>query len=374
MDTEQLQQYLAKAKEPNPHNTTAIEYQGKLYPLLQRHSVNVLADKVLHGLEANQYQNLVVCGKSGSGKTTFVTNLLHNMVCKREKQWLIKWHKRDDIHNLDKIIKELPKGVPTILILDDVSYELDEISPVRRKEIFKTMTTIRHEVKSQILVIFITHYSRSLQKYLRSDADFTVLLSLSSSELNNWTDIFGQQAKWKLGVFQKQYARSLSHGSFICNFEQGNYTYGTNKPFRISLVNEYGVDLHSCLFTNESCQRCSLTQTAREAIEPKQFLEEYQRAYRNCYRQVLQYYAFVTYGKKEALATDKVRAWQFLQKLLGKYDIDIEAVIKLAESKKRTRQTARRRAELARHEADMLNGTRLNKNETKILTAMEIFE
>ena len=227
MDAKQLEEYLKKAKEPNHHDTTKILWQGKEYPLLQRHSVNVLADKVLHGLEANQYQNLVVCGKSGTGKTTFVQNLLHNMVCKREqKQFMIKWHKRDEIHNLDKIVKAIPKGVPSILILDDVSYELDELSPLRRKEIFKVMTTIRHEVKSQILVVFITHYSRSLQKYLRSDADFTVLLSLSSSELDNWIDIMGQQSKWRLNIFQKQYAHSMSKGSFIVNSDNGHpYIY-----------------------------------------------------------------------------------------------------------------------------------------------------
>jgi DNA polymerase III delta prime subunit len=374
MDAKQLEEYLKKAKEPNHHDTTKILWQGKEYPLLQRHSVNVLADKVLHGLEANQYQNLVVCGKSGTGKTTFVQNLLHNMVCKREqKQFMIKWHKRDEIHNLDKIVKAIPKGVPSILILDDVSYELDELSPLRRKEIFKVMTTIRHEVKSQILVVFITHYSRSLQKYLRSDADFTVLLSLSSSELDNWIDIMGQQSKWRLNIFQKQYAHSMSKGSFIVNSDNGHpYIYGTNKPFRIALCNEYGVDIHSVLFTSESCAKCSLNPSNREVINTEEFLTNFKHSYPNCYSQVLQWYSFMLFGKKEnTISAEKRQAWNFLQKILEKNDLDFDEILTQVGKRKRRHLTKQIRADQANAIKDMIQGTKLSKNESRILDGIE---
>ena len=231
---QELKASLANAKNTS-YNTTAISWHGSLYPLPHKASINVLADNILNAMADSQYENLVVCGKSGSGKTTFVTALLHNMVCKRVNsggaKFNIQWYRQGDIGKLDDVIKSIVPGTPTILVLDDVSYELSKVSSGRKKDIFSAMTTIRHQVKSQILVVFITHYSRSLEKYLRSDAGFTVLLSLSNQELGNWIEIFGDWAKWKLSIFQRQYAHSKQKGSFMLRFGDGQqYIYKTKEP------------------------------------------------------------------------------------------------------------------------------------------------
>lgn len=339
---EELLQINLQEDSEEYHPTTKIKWGEKEYPLMQKHTVNTLAERVLYGLEANQYQNLLVCGKSGTGKTTFVQNLLHNMVCKRmdkknEQPFQIQWHSRDDIQNLDKIVTDIQQGTPTILVMDDASYELDELPTIRRRQIFKTMTTIRHHVKSKILVIFITHYSRSMQKYLRSDADFTVLMSLSTSEMDNWIDIWGKNATWKLKTFQKQYTHSMRQGSFIINRYDSDkpYIYGTNKPFRIALTNELGVDIHPTLFVDQSCNFCRFQKQSKERIEAKALFDQLMFSYKNKANDVIQWFAYFHGGIKTALPDDKRRALNFLLKLLAKYDVDMEKLLQIAENSKK---------------------------------------
>lgn len=322
--------------EEQRHYTTKVKWKEKEYPLLQKHSINVLADRILHGLEVNQYQNLLVCGKSGTGKTTFVQNLLHNMVCKRNESqpFQIQWHSRSEIQNLDKIVHDITPGTPTILIMDDASYEIDELPTQRRREIFRTMATIRHHVKSKIFVVFITHYSRSMQKYLRSDADFTVLLSLSTSEMDNWIDIWGKNSSWKLKTFQRQYTHSMRNQSFVVNREDADtpYIYGTNKPFRIALTNEFGVDIHPTLFMDDSCNHCRFKKQSKEKIDVNVLWEQFEHAYKNKARDVIQWFAYFHSGVKTALPIEKQRALNYLLKFLGDYQVDMPKLLEIAQN------------------------------------------
>tara|TARA_B100001123_G_C15274851_1_gene1011749 strand:+ start:870 stop:2021 length:1152 start_codon:yes stop_codon:yes gene_type:complete len=342
MPTVEELQLAGDRNEEEAHHTTKIKWNEKEYPILQKHTINTLAERVLHGLKVNQYQSMLVCGKSGTGKTSFVQNFLHNMVCKRsnnpkQQPFQIQWHHRSDIHNLDKIIANIQQGVPTVLIMDDVSYELEELPVKERRKIFKSMTTIRHQVKSQIFVIFITHYSRSMQKYIRSDSDFTVLLSLSTSELDNWVDIWGKNSSWKLKTFQRQWAYSQREGKFLINteFRDSALYYKTNEPFRISLVNELGVDIHPTLFVNEFCNHCAFHKQKKQKIDSNELWRQMEFAYKNKAKDCLQWYAYFVHGVKDALPDPKRRAFQYMMRLLSEYDVDMEKLLDIATKSKK---------------------------------------
>jgi hypothetical protein len=323
---QELKDNLSKAKNPE-YNTTAIHWQGKNYPIPQRCSINVLADNILNAMDDSQYENLVVCGRSGSGKTTFVTALLHNMVCKRMahdgKKFNIQWYRQGDIGKLDDVIAGIVPGTPTILVLDDVSYELSKVSASRKKDIFSAMTTIRHQVKSQILVVFITHYSRSLEKYLRSDAGFTVLLSLSNQELGNWIDIFGDWAKWKLSIFQRQYSHSKQKGTFMVKFGDGQqYAYRSKEPFKIAMVNELGTDLHPVLFMSEYCGNCSNGKKPVDVVKPDILLQQVQKACGNYGTFALREYLADKLSRPELLPPMLLQARNYIIKTFTTYAVE----------------------------------------------------
>ncbi len=335
--TEELLGIGTNDKSEEQHYTTKIKWNDKEYPILHEHSMNVLADRVLHGLEVNQYQNMNVVGKSGTGKTTFVQNFLHHIHAKQKRPFNIQWYHRQEIHNLDKIIANLQQGIPQILILDDISYEMEDLPIARKREIFRSLSTIRHQVKSQILVILINHYSRSSSKFVRQDSDWTVLLSLSTAELDNWIDIFGKQASWKLKTFQRQWAHSQMKGSFIINtpHREQPLIYATNKPFRIALVNELGINLHPVLFVDESCNFCRFQKQSREKLDANVLWQQFEHAYGNKARDVLQWFSYFHKGVQTALPDNKKRALNFLLKLLANHDVDMEKLMFLAENSKR---------------------------------------
>lgn len=343
----ELKSSLAKAKEYHS-DTTRIVWRGQTIPLPHKASINVLADNILTSMSDSQYENLVVCGKSGSGKTTFVTNLLHNMVCKRiekgGRHFTIQWYRQGDIGKLDDTIKEITPGTPTILVLDDVSYELSKVSAGRKKDIFSAMTTIRHQVKSEILVVFITHYSRSLEKYLRSDAGYTVLLSLSNQELGNWIDIFGDWAKWKLTVFQNQFARSKQKGTFgIKTSDGGYYNYTVKEPFKIALVNELGTDLHPVLFQNEYCANCSNGKSPPKIIDPDVMIAELNYSYGKYGIFVLREYLAEKLGRKDILPAMLMQARAFVVKMFNEYSVnDFDALADKIASKTRNKHKTKK--------------------------------
>jgi hypothetical protein len=323
-------------KEKEKHNTTAINWNGKNYPIFQKHSINVMADQILNALDSYKFQQMLVCGKSGTGKTKFVESLIHKMSCSREKKFHIEWHNREEVLELPKIIDELPRGLDCVLVLDDISFELDKAGNKQKKDIFSKLTTIRHEVQGQkIFVVMISHYSRSISKPLR-ECDFTVLLSLSNVERENWMEIWGKESYWKLRNFQSQFANSAKNKKFRVTHEGESYYYKTFEPFNIALKNHLGIEISPIVFMDDSCNHCRFKKDDKIKIDAEQLWKEFEKAYGYTARDVIQWFAYFHKGVKDALPMPKKRVLDYLLTRLAQYDTDIDKLVDIATNIKRT--------------------------------------
>ena len=322
---------LAVTKDPSEyHNTTKVSWNGQQYPIFQKHSINVMADQILNALDSYKFQQLLVCGKSGTGKTKFVESLIHKMSCTRDKSFHIEWHHRHEVLELPKIIDNLPKGLDAILVLDDISFELDKAGNKQKKDIFSKLTTIRHELQGQkIFVVLISHYSRSVSKPLR-ESDFTVLLSLSNVERENWQEIWGKESYWKLRNFQNQFANSAKNKKFKVTLDGDSYYYTTFKPFNIALKNHLGIEISPVVFMDDSCNFCRFQKDNKIHLEPEKILEEFEKAYGTISHDIIQWFAYFHAGKKDALPYQKKRGLDYLLTRLAQYSTDMDKLVELA--------------------------------------------
>ena len=156
-------------------------------PLLQRHSIGVLAREIITANTNNQYTGILLIGKSGSGKSTLTQTLVHRLHQKRN--YVVRWFSKADIRHFVAIIKKLPP-VPHILVFEDASYALRGMSDAQIEEIAAELTYIRHKLKRPVIVILQIHYSKAIEKFFR-DTDITIFTSITDNERTNYLQLFG---------------------------------------------------------------------------------------------------------------------------------------------------------------------------------------
>lgn len=321
------------AKDEWVDQTTKYKFEGKEYPLLQKHSISALCKDILSLNEKAEYVSVLMSGKSSSGKSTLTQTIIHRISCMNPegRKYIVKWFTGKDLHKLDEVIDSLQKGLQYILVFDDVSFVLDQAPPKKRKELAEKLTRIRHDVKGKVITFMNVHYGRSILPIFR-DSYFRILTSMSSEDQHNWKESFGWENAFLIQKFQKQFASQMQHGYFYINNIQGekSYCYYTDKPFRIALISDMN-NVHPLVYPKEGCRLCSpINKPHKQQIGAESIWEELSKTYTNRAKPALQYWLYFVKGKKDALPADKVRAVNFLTKLLEKYDTDVDHLEKIA--------------------------------------------
>jgi ABC-type dipeptide/oligopeptide/nickel transport system ATPase subunit len=227
---------------------TRYKYQDKNYAVPQRwYWGNVVKRMINHGC--------VLIGMSGSGKTTLTNTLLHK-IHEYGENYVYKWFNGHQLTELDKHIGSLQVGVPHVMVFDDASYTLEDATKSQMATLANALTTIRHHVKSRVIVIFNIHYSRATKKFFRNQ-HFTFLTSVTTEELGNLKDLF-QDKMPVVRQFGKKYRQMALNGEFYVPLDY--YTgksakYKINEPFRVGLVSEI-TDLHFFLYPRQACATC----------------------------------------------------------------------------------------------------------------------
>jgi hypothetical protein len=142
------------------------------------------------------------------------------------------------------------------MVFDDASYTLEDATKSQMATLANALTTIRHHVKSRVIVIFNIHYSRATKKFFRNQ-HFTFLTSVTTEELGNLKDLF-QDKMPVVRQFGKKYRQMALNGEFYVPLDY--YTgksakYKINEPFRVGLVSEI-TDLHFFLYPRQACATC----------------------------------------------------------------------------------------------------------------------
>ena len=227
----------------------------KKLPVPQRwHPSGVIKRIVGHNKRAN-FTGITMIGASGSGKTTLTNKIIHHIHMMGE-QYIVKRFNGRDMLDLDQHIKDMEVGKPHLLVFDDASYTMEDAKAAEVAKLANALTTIRHQVKSRVIMIINFHYSRATKKFFRNQ-HFTFLTSVSVEEMSNLNEMYKDKMS-VIRVFAKQYNRMMLRGFFDCatsSFNRQILRYQTNDPFRLCLVAEIA-DLHFMVYDRDECKHC----------------------------------------------------------------------------------------------------------------------
>tara|TARA_B110000014_G_scaffold263690_1_gene261351 strand:+ start:141 stop:1715 length:1575 start_codon:yes stop_codon:yes gene_type:complete len=236
-------------------NWTDPSGKTKKLPVPQRwHPSGVIKRIVGHNKRAN-FTGITMIGASGSGKTTLTNKIIHHIHAMGE-QYIVKRFNGRDMLDLDQHIKDMEVGKPHLLVFDDASYTMEDAKNSEVAKLANALTTIRHQVKSRVIMIINFHYSRATKKFFRNQ-HFTFLTSVSVEEMSNLNEMYKDKMS-VIRVFAKQYNRMMLRGFFDCatsSFNRQILRYKTNDPFRLCLVAEIA-DLHFMVYDRDECNHC----------------------------------------------------------------------------------------------------------------------
>ena len=243
------------------------DYKGKKIPVPARWHPNSVIKRIVQHNKLGQYTGIVMIGQSGSGKTTLTRKIVHQIHTMGE-EYVVKWFNGHEMLHMDDHIKNMQVGTPHIMIFDDASYTLEDAKKADIAKLANAHTTIRHTLKSRVIMIMNIHYSKATMKFFRNQ-HFTFLTSVSVEEMGNFYDLFKDKMH-VIRAFGKSYNKMMLKGYFeapVSSFESTVIKYKTNEPFRVCLAAEIA-DLHFMLYDKAECAKCK-PMSGKEKKQPK---------------------------------------------------------------------------------------------------------
>ena len=216
-----------------------VEWKGQR--MIRGHSLQSSVRDIVRMVQSLDVVKINVIGSPGTGKTTFAHALAHLIHQISEKDFkvpfAVKFLTKDELLHFEETLKGL-EPVNWILIFDDVSFLNALVSKNEIEKLKQKFTIIRHierngvQVDVKIITIFLTHYTLSMQKYLRQ-SNFAYYTSVGSSELDNMVKIVGLHYTKLLLKFQKICSNALTRGKFTFNLGHKSkfFTYSYREPF-----------------------------------------------------------------------------------------------------------------------------------------------
>ena len=201
--------------------------------MIRIHSIRATVKEIINQSESLDLIKINIVGNQSTGKTTLARTLGHLIHTMSEIPFAVKIFSKEELLDFQNTISKL---TPTnwVLVFDDVSF-LQALTSKKQIEIIKQgITEIRHlpggtDVK--IILIFNTHYTKSLDKYIRM-ADFEYYSSVGSEEIDNLSDKFGKAKSRKLTEFRKLFTTATRNKKFTFKLgSKGSFTYKYKNPF-----------------------------------------------------------------------------------------------------------------------------------------------
>lgn len=306
--------------------TTKYAYQDTVVKIIHHDEPVTVYDVSVPKTHAFITNGGLVSHNSGTGKTTLTRMFLHRLHMLGEN-YVVKWFTGQDLMNVDKIIKSCVVGMPHVLIFDDASYTLEDAKKEDVAKLANALTTIRHHIKSRVIVIMNIHYSKATKKFFRNQ-HFTFLTSVSAEEFNNYKDLFADKMHI-IRAFAKLYNRLMLHGYFEVPLSSATYQnlkFQTNKPFRVGLVAEIS-DLHFFMYAKESCAMCDPKTDHNQLEDYHVFLKQLIDTYgESAVRTSLQYFATI-YEGKNFLYPKKYSLWRHLAEAQRNVKLPLEKML-----------------------------------------------
>lgn len=226
----------------SPPETTFQTVGDKQYEIALAHTGAYLARQIVNVNRKTIYTPVNLIGLPGFGKTTG-THQLVSEIKKYDPSYIVLWYKKDDIKRVDKILHSLPKYQNYILVLDDVSYVLDELHNDEKSRILHQLTTVREIMdperkKARCILMLDFHYSFAVPKAFRQ-SNFAIQFSITDEERHNYLKRVGysKYTQRKIARFVNLFERAFLGSYFTMKLRSGKeLTYETDHPYRPALV------------------------------------------------------------------------------------------------------------------------------------------
>lgn len=264
MKSGQVEAYYARVKKQTYHGPLITTIDG--HKIAQRHHPKPVIDKIYGGNRIKQFTSIQVIGTPGTGKTTLVTFLAHE-IHTRDPSYQVFHFGKEELLRLDETLESLP-NCNIIVIFDDVTAVFKLIKDQDQKtRIIETLTEARHPklMKTDRKVIFIvnTHYENSMEKIWRSQSGWKIYTDLNNEERENLNARTKGIYKKRLKLFADIIDEELSNINEKTDQPeytipiQGNLKY-VYSPWDLRFVMAYdGSKLRFMLVPPHSCNLCS---------------------------------------------------------------------------------------------------------------------
>lgn len=328
-------------ENPDPHTgkPRTTTYLG--VPILQEHSIRVMARKIIKHNQRHQFTSVSNIGSSGSGKTSSTTNLIHEVHTIAEEEYgliyTIRWVGRRELLDFDRFLKSLAP-VPTILIFEDISYALELVKKIEKVRIKEAFTEIRHTMgEVNVICVFHYHYTRGMDKMMRS-TKFTLICSIDHEEKNNLLQIHGYDFKEFFDKLEYRLRGMDENGWCTVAIDPENdkqYVYYYGKPFNIGLSIQNGV-FHFFFYANYKtsdkvwCNHCAPFKMGTK-LAPKAFIENVVDVYGiRRTMSALKWWCFIKGGKR-SIHTSTYQTFKFMNKLFAEHPVDMDEMLDYVE-------------------------------------------
>lgn len=249
-----------------------------------------IANEILGNLHHWIVIGLQLTAPMGKGKSVFATVIAHHLHT-LFPAFNVVWAGPSDFKNINKFLESLPKFQPVIIIFDDITSALKQMSDNQIHTNFNALTRIRHIIdpvnsKTPIVVMTTGHYSKNLEKEFRNVLEYNGFLAWTNDEQTNMDAIAPKdtQARKELKKFVRIY-RDISRGkvdekTFGLRLPNGKVLeYKYDEPFRPACV-VHGIEAKIILFDERDCCELCTKKRVLRMVPPEELYKKVESAWR----------------------------------------------------------------------------------------------
>ncbi len=265
---------------------TIIKWKG--IPMVRGHSINACVDEILQFNKRRQFLKINIIGQSGTGKTSLMELLSHQLHSASDVPYEVKFFKDDQLANFRATVQGLSNS-NQILCFDDLSGLVENHGKAALQRLKSEITTVRHindQEDRKIIMMLSFHSQKMLDKQIRI-SNFAFYTDCELEEIDYLIDLLGKQNTQKIKYFQKLKVQAGLKNKFT--YRLGNrhlFTYKDGEPFQAMLYNN-GIRTSDVVFPllkwvigDEICHTCKpAIESASTKINLEQFVNDYSKKF-----------------------------------------------------------------------------------------------
>ena len=196
--------------------TRVIEWLGA--KMIAQHSLRARAASAVNMALAKELTVHGFVGAMGTGKTTLMRSLAHLM----QREFLdeengghvfniLEWGE-DELEDIRESLKQVTTD--SIILIDDISFADRKMGSQKFAGVLSDLTKIRHREETagrdvKVVMLFAYHYSKAINKSIRSWTDFIWCTAIQPAEFTNYDELFGPQAYRMIRIFSGEVRGAL---------------------------------------------------------------------------------------------------------------------------------------------------------------------